>query len=139
MVLAELKGEQQAGGKRIVLALMEGVRAEIEFARRSTEQPEFQKAIGHLSEAISLVESSQPGPAGLRVSEAISAVTTPAQNAWQVLTGMDSSEFREFLRSRSSVREFAPDPVPENRSGGSSPAPPRPPAPGIWRRGTWWR
>jgi len=87
MVLAELKGEQQAGGKRIVLALMEGVRAEIEFARRSTEQPEFQKAIGHLSEAISLVESSQPGPAGLRISEAISAVTTPAQNAWQVLTG----------------------------------------------------
>ncbi|MBS1193825.1 MAG: nitroreductase [Methanomicrobiales archaeon] len=28
---------------------------------------------------------------------------------------MDSSEFREFLRSRSSVREFAPDPVPEEQ------------------------
>jgi nitroreductase len=28
---------------------------------------------------------------------------------------MDSSEFREFLRSRSSVRVFAPDPVPEEQ------------------------
>jgi len=28
---------------------------------------------------------------------------------------MDSSEFREFLRSRSSVREFAPDPVTEEQ------------------------
>jgi hypothetical protein len=42
--------------------------------------------VNHLSEAISLVESNQAGPATLRVADAISDATTAAQEAWQVLS-----------------------------------------------------
>jgi hypothetical protein len=86
LVLAELKEKELAGGKRILLALMEGMRTELEFARRGTGAMEFQRAINHLNEAISLVESGQPGPAGLKVADAISDATTAAQEAWQVLS-----------------------------------------------------
>jgi hypothetical protein len=85
-VLAEMKEKELAGGKRILLALMEGIRTEIGFAHRSTGAGEFQKAINHLNEAISLVESGQPGPATLKVADAISDATTAAQEAWQVLS-----------------------------------------------------
>jgi len=85
-VLAELKEKELAGGKRILLALMEGIRAELGFAYQGTGSGEFQKAINHLNEAISLVESGQPGPATLRVADAISDATTAAQQAWQVLS-----------------------------------------------------
>jgi hypothetical protein len=86
MVLAELKERELAGGKRILLAFMEGIRMELEFALRATGAGEFQRAINHLNEAISLVESSQPGPAQLRIADAISDATTAAQEAWQVLS-----------------------------------------------------
>ena len=86
MLLAELKEKEHAGGKRILLALMEGIRMELEFAYRGTGSREFQKAINHLNEAISLVESGQPGPATLRIADAISDATTAAQQAWQVLS-----------------------------------------------------
>jgi hypothetical protein len=86
MVLAELKEKELAGGKRILLALMEGIRSELEFAHRGTGAGEFQRAINHLNQAISLVESGQPGPATLMVADAISDATTAAQQAWQVLS-----------------------------------------------------
>jgi len=86
MVLAELKERELAGGKRILLALMEGIRSELEFAFRGTGSGAFQRAINHLNEAISLVESGQPGPATLKVADAISDATTAAQEAWQVLS-----------------------------------------------------
>jgi hypothetical protein len=86
MVLAELKEKELAGGKRILLALMEGIRTELEFALRATGAGDFRRAINHLNEAISLVESGQPGPAQLSISDAISDATTAAQEAWQVLS-----------------------------------------------------
>ena len=86
MVLAELKERELAGGKRILLALMEGIRSELQFALTATGSGEFQNAVNHLNEAISLVESGQPGPATLRVADAISDATTAAQQAWQVLS-----------------------------------------------------
>ena len=85
-VLAELKDREFAGGKRILLTLMEGIRTELGFALASTGSGSFQRAINHLNEAISLVESGQPGPATLRVADAISDATTAAQQAWQVLS-----------------------------------------------------
>jgi hypothetical protein len=85
-VLAGLKEKEFEGGKRILLALMEGVRSELEFAHRGTGSGAFRKAINHLNEAISLVESGQPGPATLRVADAVSDATTAAQEAWQVLS-----------------------------------------------------
>jgi hypothetical protein len=84
-ILAELKDKELAGGKRILLAMMDGVRMELEFALRATGTGAFQKAINQLNAAISLVESTQPGPATLKVADAISDATTAAQEAWQVL------------------------------------------------------
>jgi hypothetical protein len=86
MVLAELKEKELNGGKRILLALMEGIRTELAFAHRGTGSGAFQKAINHLNEAISLVESGSIGPANLRVADAVSDATTAAQEAWQVLS-----------------------------------------------------
>ncbi|NLD57395.1 MAG: hypothetical protein GX651_04585 [Methanomicrobiales archaeon] len=78
--------EEKAGGKRMLIHLYEAVRNELQFAARSTGQSDFQKAINSLNEAISLVESNQPERASERVAAAISASTTTAQNAWQVLS-----------------------------------------------------
>ena len=86
-VLAELKEKEFAGGKRILLTLMDGVRSELEFAFHATGAGAFRRAIDHLNEAIGFVESGQPGPATLRVADAISDATTAAQEAWQVLSG----------------------------------------------------
>lgn len=77
---------ERAGGKRMLLLLLESVRSELQFALRSTGQGEFQKAITSISEAISLVESNQPEQASQKIAAAISASTTPAQNAWQILS-----------------------------------------------------
>jgi len=77
---------EKAGGRRMLIMVMESVRSELQFAANSTGQHEFQKAIQVVSEAISLMESNQPEEASQKVAAAISASTTPAQEAWQVLS-----------------------------------------------------
>ncbi len=77
--------KERAGGKRMLIMVMEAVRAELGMALRSTEQSGFRRSTDLLSEAISLVESEQYGPATLRISEAVTGSTTVAQEAWQVL------------------------------------------------------
>jgi hypothetical protein len=86
MALPDFSEAERAGGRRMLLMLMESVRSEIQFAYNSTSQPGFSKAINALNEAISLVESNQPAQASERLAFAISASTTPAQEAWQVLS-----------------------------------------------------
>jgi len=66
--------------------MMESVRSELSFAQKSTGHREFSRAINSLSEAISLTESNQPEQASQKIAFAISAATTPAQEAWQVLS-----------------------------------------------------
>jgi hypothetical protein len=85
LALTGFSDSERAGGKRMLLLLMESVRNELQFAARSTGQSEFKKAIDFLSEAISLTESDQPEQASGKIAMAISASTTPAQEAWQVL------------------------------------------------------
>jgi len=77
--------QERPGGKRMLILLLEAVRSELEFAWRGTESQEFRRAINLLSESISIVESDSFGAASLKISESISAVTTTAQTAWQVL------------------------------------------------------
>jgi len=77
---------EQAGGRRMLIMVLEATRSELEFARNSTEKSEFRKAADLLSEAISLTESEGYGAAALKVSEAVSASTTVAQESWQVLS-----------------------------------------------------
>ncbi len=76
---------ERSGGRRMLLMLMESVRNELQFAVHSTGHSEFKKAIDALNVAISLMESNQPDQASEKIAAAISASTTPAQEAWQVL------------------------------------------------------
>jgi hypothetical protein len=86
IALAGFPDHEKPGAKRMLILVLESVRAELEFAFRDTDRAEFGKAIGLLSEAISQVESDQYGAASLKLSESISAATTAAQGAWQVLS-----------------------------------------------------
>ncbi len=86
IALTGFSEQERAGGRRMLIMMMEAVRNELQFAFKSTGQNEFQKAINALSEAISLVESNQFDQASQKVAAAISSSTTPAQEAWQVLT-----------------------------------------------------
>ena len=86
IALTGFSEQERAGGRRMLLMMMESTRSELQFAAQNTGRPEFQKAINSLNEAISLVESNQPEQAVEKVAAAISAATTPAQEAWQVLS-----------------------------------------------------
>jgi hypothetical protein len=77
---------EKAGGKRMLLLLLESVRSELQYAATSTGQGDFSKATNSLNDAISLLESGQYEQASQNIAKAISASTTPAQNAWQVLS-----------------------------------------------------
>ena len=87
IALPDFPEQERAGGRRMLLLLMESVRSEIQFAANSTGHTSFSKAVNALNEAISLVESNQPEQASQKIAFAISASTTPAQEAWQVLSG----------------------------------------------------
>ena len=78
--------QAKGGGKKMLLLMMDAVRNELQFAATSTGHREFQNAITALNTAISLVESNQPEQAAPQIAQAISASTTPAQEAWQVLS-----------------------------------------------------
>ncbi|WP_292367768.1 hypothetical protein [Methanoregula sp. UBA64] len=86
LALTGFADTQKSGGKKMLLLLMEQVRAEILFAAHSTGDKEFERAAASLNEAISLVESEQPEKAAEKLALAISASTTPAQLAWQELS-----------------------------------------------------
>jgi hypothetical protein len=77
---------QKSGGKKMLLLLMDQVRNEVAFAAKSTGEKDFEHAVNSLNEAISLVESDKPDQASEKLAAAISASTTPAQKAWQVLS-----------------------------------------------------
>lgn len=76
---------EKAGGKKMVLLMLEGIRSEIEFARESTHHASFQKAIEALNATISMVEGGNLDEAIPKVAEAVSAATTVAQESWEAL------------------------------------------------------
>jgi len=86
IALAGFPDPERPGAKRMLLMMLESVRSELQFAYRGTEAREFRSAMELMSEAISHLESDQFGSASLKLSESISAVTTTAQGAWQVLS-----------------------------------------------------
>jgi hypothetical protein len=86
LALAGFSDNERGGAKKMLLMMMESVRSELTFAEKSTGHREFTKAINSLNEAISLTESNQPEEASRKIATAISAATTPAQEAWQVLS-----------------------------------------------------
>ena len=86
MALPGFQENERAGGRRMLIMMMELTRSELQFAAQSTGRSEFQNAINALNEAISLIESSHPEEATRKIAAAISASTTPAQEAWQGLS-----------------------------------------------------
>ncbi len=86
MALAGFPDTEQAGGRRMLLLILDAVRAETEFALRSTGMSDFRKASDRLSEAISSLESNNYGAASQKMGEAISAATTAAQAAFDILS-----------------------------------------------------
>jgi hypothetical protein len=86
LALTGFSETERAGGRKMLLMMMESVRSELMFAQKSTGHREFTNAINSLNEAISLTESNQPEEASRKIATAISAATTPAQEAWQVLS-----------------------------------------------------
>ena len=86
IALSSFAEQEKAGGRRMLLMMMEATRSELQFAVHSTGHQSFQKAVNALSEAISFVEGNQPEQASQRIGAAVSASTTPAQEAWQVLS-----------------------------------------------------
>jgi hypothetical protein len=83
--LGSFQKTEQAGGRRMLVLVLEAVRSELEFAWKSTERSEFRKAADLISEAISHTESDEFDTAAFRLSGAVSASTTVAQESWQVL------------------------------------------------------
>ena len=86
LALTGFSAQERSGGQRMLLMTMEAIRSDLQFALISTGQSEFQKATNFLNDAISLVESNQPELASEKIASAISASTTSAQEAWQVLS-----------------------------------------------------
>jgi len=84
--LSGFPDSERAGGRRMLLMLMEAIRSELQFAYNSTSQQDFRRSVDGLNEAISLIESNQPEQASQKIAAAISASTTSAQQAWQVLS-----------------------------------------------------
>jgi len=78
---------EKAGGKKMLLLMLEDIRAEIEFAHKSTGNASFQKAIDTLGTVIAMVEGANYHEAIPKVAEAVSAGTTAAQEAWEALEG----------------------------------------------------
>jgi len=78
---------EKAGGKKMLLLMLEDIRAEIEFAYKSTDNASFQKAIDALGTVIAMVEDANYHEAIPKVAEAVSAGTTAAQEAWEALEG----------------------------------------------------
>jgi hypothetical protein len=86
IALTGFSDQERAGGKKMLLLMMESVRTELAFAERNTSHREFSRAINSLNKAISLVESNQFDQAAQTMGHAVSSVTTPAAEAWQVLS-----------------------------------------------------
>lgn len=77
----------KVGGKKMLLLMLEEIRAEIEFAHRSTGHASFGKAIETMGTVIAMIEGANYDEAMPKIAEAISAATTAAQEAWEALSG----------------------------------------------------
>lgn len=85
MFLEGLQEDERAGGKKVVLQVMDLVRSENLMAVRDTENRDFKTVGDKISEAIGLAESDRFGEAAVCVGGAISAATTAAMAGWEKL------------------------------------------------------
>jgi hypothetical protein len=85
MSLPNYPETDRAGGQKMLIALLEGVRGDAQIAFRRTEEIMFQNCANQLSAAISQIESKEYESAAVTIGGAVSSATTAAQKAWEYL------------------------------------------------------
>ncbi len=85
MSLPSYPETDRAGGQKMLIALLEGVRGDAQIAFRRTEEIMFQNCANQLSSAISQIESKEYESAAVTIGGAVSSATTAAQKAWEYL------------------------------------------------------
>jgi len=85
MSLPSYPETDRAGGQKMLIALLEGVRGDAQIAFRRTEEIMFQNCANQLSAAISQIESKEYESAAVTIGGAVSSATTAAQKAWEYL------------------------------------------------------
>jgi len=85
IALTGFSDQEQAGGKRMLLLLMEAVRSDLQMARNASEESGFQRAAEMLGQAIGMTESMELGAASQKIGGAVAEVTTIAAHAWEIL------------------------------------------------------
>lgn len=83
--VGELKGDELAGGKKILLSFLEALLGEINLANNILRQQNFREAGVKVEEAMARARSDDHLKAVRSVSEAISCITTSGQHAMKVL------------------------------------------------------
>lgn len=86
MSLPSYPEKDRAGGQKMLIALIEGIRGDAQVAFQRTEDIMFQNCSNQLSSAISQVESGEYETAAVTIGGAVSSATTAAQKAWEYLT-----------------------------------------------------
>jgi hypothetical protein len=81
----ELKGDELAGGKKMLLSFLEALLGEINLANNILKQQNITRAGVKVKDALERVRSDEYSEAIRRVSEAISHITTSGGRAMQIL------------------------------------------------------
>ena len=85
-VLYELKGAEKSGAKKILKIFIGAIGHDLGIAHKVSGKQEFSDASGILEQTESMIDNEDFDGAQLSVSSAITKATTPAQQAWQVLS-----------------------------------------------------
>ena len=85
-VLYELKGAEKSGAKKMLKLFIGAIGQDLGMAHKVTGKQEFLEASGILEQAESMIDNEDFDDAQLAVGRAITKATTPAQQAWQVLS-----------------------------------------------------
>ncbi|KQC04318.1 MAG: hypothetical protein APR53_10780 [Methanoculleus sp. SDB] len=80
------KGDERTGARRMLSSVSGAVSSELAFASQATSNEDFTRAVSLLNEAMSRIDGEDYSGASETIGRAISAVTTAAQRAWQVLS-----------------------------------------------------
>jgi hypothetical protein len=85
MSLPSYPEKDRAGGQRMLIALLEGIRGDAGVAFSRTDDIMFQNCSNQISMAISQIESGEYETAAATIGGAVSAATTAAMKAWEYL------------------------------------------------------
>lgn len=84
--LAGYKGDERNGARRMLAAFMGAVSSELAFASQVTSNEDFASAVSLLNEAMDQIDGEEYSGASETIGRSISAATTAAAHAWQVLS-----------------------------------------------------